>query len=240
MLGLMRVNYYYSLAAGWQNEQAAGTQIIATLADSTPLVVEKRLGDGKVVMQTTRVAPARGTLGSWSNFGPNPAFVVLTNELFGYLAYGAGADTVIEVGKSQRMPLDRTVYSGTGSIERVGQGTPFQATLAADATAEDLRLVSEPIDRAGLYELRLDRLGGGIDRRFAAVNPARGEGDLSLVADSTLRQKFAGEGFALRYADELSVEANPGESTLTEILLASLVLALVAEQALAYVCSFHE
>ncbi|MCO6047926.1 BatA domain-containing protein [Aeoliella sp. ICT_H6.2] len=240
MLGLMRVNYYYSLQRGWRNDKTDDVEAIASLADGTPLVLEKPYGNGKVVMQLTKVSPDEGTLGSWSNFGPNPAFVVLTNELFGYLAYGAAADDVLTVGDALRIPADRAMFAGSGSIQRVGRGTPYQATLSGDPAADQLVIASEPIERAGLYRVRLDRNSGGTEDRFAAVNPAAGEGNLALAADTTLRQKFAGDEFALRYADELSTEANPSESSWTEVLLASLVLALVAEQALAYVCSFHE
>ncbi len=83
-------------------------------------------------------------------------------------------------------------------------------------------------------------MGGGTERRFAAVNPAVGEGNLQMASDATLRQKFAGESFALRYADQLSTTANPSASTWTEMLLAALILTLIAEQAMAYFCSFHE
>ncbi|WP_442485563.1 BatA domain-containing protein [Aeoliella sp. SH292] len=240
MLGLMRVNYYYSLARAWENDKTTGVKTIATLGNDTPLVMEKQLGRGKVVMQLTKVSPAEGELGSWSNLGPNPAFVVLANELFGYLAFHQTADQVLTVDDTARLPVERTLFAGSGSIERVGKGLPYQSTLAGDPAAEQLVVLSEPLERAGLYRASLDRVSGGSEHRFVAVNPAIGEGNLALAADTALRQRFAGEQFALRYADELSVESNPSESSWTEVLLASLVLVLVAEQAMAYVCSFHE
>lgn len=240
MLGLMRVNYYYSLARGWKTDKTTGVRTIATLGSDTPLVMEKQLGRGKVVMQLTKVSPAEGSLGSWSNLGPNPAFVVLANELFGYLAFNRTADQVLTVGETIRLPVERTLFAGSGSVERMGKDTPYQATLAGDPAAEQLVVLSEPLPRAGLYRVNLDRVSGGSENRYVAVNPARGEGNLALAADTSLRQKFASEQFALRYADELSVESNPSESSWTEVLLASLVLMLVAEQAMAYVCSFHE
>ncbi len=240
MLGLMRVNYYYSLAAGWQNAQSPDTRILATLAPRVPLVLEKPYGEGKVVMQVTKVSPTPGTLGSWSNLGPNPAFVVLANELFGYLAHGEKLDQLLEVGQPLQLAVDREHFAPAGRMELVGNRLPLQTTLVGDSAAVDLKLVSPPIERAGLYLVSLEHMGGGTEERFAAVNPAVGEGDLSLVADATLRQKFAGESFALGYADQLSTEATASESSWTEILFAAVVLALVAEQALAYVCSFHE
>ncbi|QDU56062.1 hypothetical protein Pan181_22650 [Aeoliella mucimassa] len=240
MLSLMRINYYYSLKRGWQTENTTDVKTIAKLTDGSPLVVENHFGQGKVVAQLSKVSPDQGNLGSWTNFGMNPAFVVLANELFGYLANGANADHVLTVGEPVRMPLDRNQYVGSGTISRMGKGTPYQATLAADSTTEAMAIVSEPIDRAGLYKLQIDRAAGGIETRLAALNPEPGEGNLQLIADATLRQKFASEQFGLRYADELSSEANPSESNWTEVLLTLLVLALVAEQAMAYACSFHE
>ncbi len=154
MLGLMRVNYYYSLASGWQNEQAPNTRTIATLGRRTPLVIEKPYGSGKVVMQVTKIAPTQGTLGSWSNLGPNPAFVVLANELFGYLAHGDASDELLQVGDTLRLPLDRTQFAPSGSIERVGQGLPWQTTLAGDSTATDLELTSAPWNARGFTRCR--------------------------------------------------------------------------------------
>lgn len=241
LLSLMKVNYYYSLRRGWKNEKKPDTQVIATLSDGTPLVVAKPLGTGKVVAQLTKVSPDEGEMQMpWSNLGPNPAFAVLVNELFGYLAHGAAQDLVLQVGDEVRLGLDRNQYAATGSIRRIGKGMPFESSLSGDPAAEQLQLVSEPMTRAGLYRLDLDRAAGGTETRYAAVNPETGEGNLALVADTTLRQKFAGEKFALRYADELSTEANPSESSWTELLLALLVVTLMAEQGLAYLASFHE
>ena len=240
MLGLMRINYYYSLKKSWKNEHTTDVKTLASLTDGSPVVLEKPLGKGKIVAQYTKVSPDQGELGSWSNLGTNPAFVVLANELFSYLANGSVVDNLINVGDPARLPLDRNQYVGSGTIQRVGKGTPYKATLAADPTAEQMAIVSEPIERAGLYNLQIDRAAGGTETRLVAVNPEPGEGNLELVADSTLRQKFAAEQFELRYADELSAAANPSESNWTEVLLAALVLALVAEQGMAYLCSFHD
>lgn len=240
MLALMKVNYYYALAPGWKAEASTDTRVIASLAGGAPLVIEKQFGKGKVILQLTKASPDRGTLGSWSNWGPNPAFVVLANELFAYLANGQAVDQVHEVGDTLRLPLSRKNYAASGNLRRMGEGMPYQASLTSDPNAEQLTLVSPRIERHGLYELQLNRAGGGTERRFAAVNTATGEGDLALFADATIRQKFVTQDVALRYADELASEANPSESAWTELLLAALVLALVAEQGLAYYCSFHE
>lgn len=240
MLSLMRINYYYSLSRSWENEQTEDTRVIATLADGSPLVLEKPLGDGKIVMLLTKISPDRGELGSWSNLGPNPAFVVLANELFGYLANGGGADSLLTVGDEVRKFVDRNQFTGEGTIQRISSGVPFQSTMSGDPAAQQLQVSSPPLEKAGLYRVELDRASGGVESRFSAVNPAGGEGDLSLAADTMLRQKFANDQFSLRYADELSSAASPTDSAWTEVLLAALVLALVGEQALAYVCSFHE
>ena len=240
MLALMKVNYYYALAAGWKSEASPGTRVIASLADGTPLVIEKPYGQGKVIQQLTKMSPDQGTLGSWTNWGANPAFVVLANEMMAYLANGQVFDQVYEVGQEIRSPLDRKKFAASGRIERTGEGMPYQASLVADGSAGQLTLVTPPIERSGLYTLHLNRAGGGTEARFVAVNPSTGEGDLALFADATLRQKFTASNLSLHYADELAVESNPSESSWTDYLLLALVLALVAEQGLAYVCSFHE
>jgi len=244
MLALMRVNYYYSLLPGWNSSAADSkstpAKTLATLAGREPLVLEKAVGQGKVIQQLTQVSPREGKLGSWSNWGPNPAFVVLANELFGYLANGATSDQAFEAGQSLSFAVDSKTYSNSGTLTLVGGDVPYQTSLEGDPNSEKLTLISPSIERAGLFEIQLNQLGGEVEKQFAAVNPATGEGNLALATDTTLGQKFAGENFSLHYADELKQDATSGQSAWTDLLLSVLVGALVMEQALAYRCSFHD
>lgn len=242
MLALMRVNYYYALESGWRSAVAeqSSTRVLATLAGGEPLVIEKSVGKGKVIQQLTQVSPREGKLGSWSNWGPNPAFVVLANELFGYLADGTSFDRTYEVGSPLSLRADGDEFGNTGTVTLARDELPYQMSLEGDPKTEDSTLVSPPLQRAGLYEIRLNQLKGGTQLKFAGVQVTRGEGNLSPAADSTLRQKFGGEKFSLRYADEITQQLSQSQSPWTDILLPLIAIILVAEQALSYVCSFHD
>lgn len=240
MLALMRVNYYYALAGGWQSQVDEKTRVIATLGRSVPLLVEKQFGAGTVVMQTTRISPDAGTLGSWSNWGPNPAFVVFANDLMGTLASSVGVDQLVEVGKPAAANLSPREFAPTGKIASLDPQRPFAADLTPESQGEQLRLVSPPLARGAMYSVTLDRLGGGTDHRYVAANVDPREGDLALAADTTLRQKLAFNNLTMSYADELRSDASGGSSSWTGLLLAAIVIVLVAEQGLAYVASFHE
>lgn len=244
MLALMRVNYYYSLLPGWNSKatqpDSVPPKILATLAGREPLVLEKAVGRGKVIEQLTQVSPREGKLGSWSNWGPNPAFVVLANELFAYLANGATSDRTFQTGQPLSLSVDSKTYSNNGTLTLVDGELPYQTTLEGDPSSEKLTLISPYLERTGLFEIKLNQLSGQTDTLFAAVNPAAGEGDLALATDAAIGQKFASEKFSLHYADEMKQQADSGQSAWTDLLLSLLVGALVIEQALAYWCSFHD
>ncbi len=240
MLTLMRVNYYYALAGGWQSQVDQRTRVIATLGRSVPLVIEKKLDAGTVVMQTTRIAPDPGTLGAWSNWGPNPAFVVLANDLMGILASSKGVDQQFEVGEPATANVSPREFAPSGKIASLDPERPFAADLTPESQGEDLRLVSPPLARGAMYRLTLDRLGGGTDHRFVAANVDPREGELALAADTTLRQKLTFDNLTLNYADDLRGETSAGTSSWTGFLLGAILLVLVAEQGLAYIASFHE
>jgi hypothetical protein len=240
MLALMRVNYYYALAGGWQSATDDNTRVIATLGRSVPLVIEKQVGEGKVVLQTTKISPDQQTLGSWSNFGANPAFVVLANDLFSYLASPLRVDQAYQVGEQVRVNASPRLFAPSGKVSSLDAERPFAASLTDVSQGEQRELSTPPLERAGMYNLSLDRLGGGTESRLVAVDVNPEEGNLELAADTTLRQKLAFDNLAIDYADQLRGESSPSESTWTEIVLVTLMLILVVEQGLAYVCSFHE
>lgn len=240
MLSLMRVNYYYALAGSWQTQVDERTEVIATLGQSTPLMIEKSIGAGKVVMQTTRIAPDPGTLGAWSNWGPNPAFVVLANDLLGYMASSVGVDQLGMVGQPATATVSPREFAPSGNLVSLDPQRPFAANLGPVSQGEQLELASPPLQRATMYQLSLDRLGGGTEPRFLAVNVDPREGDLELANDTTLRQKLAFDNLSIQYADQLQGEASASESSWTGLLMVAIVAILLAEQGLAYLCSFHE
>lgn len=240
MLNLMRVNYYYALATDWRSQAAEETRVLATLGPNTPLFLEKSIGEGKVILQLTKISPNRETLGSWSNLGANPAFVVLANDMFGYLASPQGVDQVVEAGGATNLRLSSRTHAASGSVRSIEASAPYQANLSVVSNGEVMELRTPRFPQVGLYSLAIDRVGGGADTRFTAVNPSLGEGDLQLATDTALRQKFAHDNLLLFYADQLSAEAVTSDSRWTEVLLGLLVLLLVVEQGLAFAASYHE
>ena len=71
-------------------------KVIASLRDKSPLVIEKQLGQGEVILVLTTLAP------DWNDWAKNPSFVVVALKMQSYLATARRLDDPRLVGT----PLD--------------------------------------------------------------------------------------------------------------------------------------
>src|SRR5690606_27677765 len=68
---MVNINQYYAVKKNWLPEEGSSTEIVARVRNGAPLVVEKKLGDGRVVAFLTTAAP------HWNNWArANPSFPV--------------------------------------------------------------------------------------------------------------------------------------------------------------------
>jgi hypothetical protein len=158
-----------------------------------------------------------------SDFAVSGAFLPLLHQAVKVLGRGTAAPSLA--------PGDRySAPAATGQwriVDESGREIPSQL----EARAGSPRLVSDPIERTGLYRVSLD----GRPRTSFAVNPDPRESDLEPLPDAALTGAFpAGRAQILRPGADLARrvrEARYGRELWPEFLILALIL-LVAESIL--------
>jgi hypothetical protein len=103
----------------------------------------------------------------------------------------------------------------------------------------DLGVVGQT-DHSGTYEAWTYGLNGNIVVRRYALNVDTAESDLALADPKLMKTALLPVRTSWRYADQSQFESlSPANLPPNLILLGLLLLLLVAEQALAYVASYH-
>jgi hypothetical protein len=155
-----------------QRVEEANAQVVARLTDRTPLLLEKRMGEGRVLLLSS------GLDGLTNDLPLHPAFVALVAQLAAHLS-SLLQDSGVHVVDSL-LPLHTaeeraaTAEAGVEVIDPMGQ-RPLSLTEAA--TTPSLRL-----SRAGFYQLRL----ANGRQELIAVNTDPRESDLELIPDDVL------------------------------------------------------
>ncbi len=166
------VKFFYALNVD-PGTGADAARVIVRLGDQTPLLLEKRIGEGRVVLLTS------GLDNLTNDFPLNPAFVPFIEQSARYLAGSerqGGAQTVDaffelrnakeQAQKEQKTPVEVTDPAGNRPL-----------TLAEAASAQSLQLTE-----AGYYQIRL--ANGRQDQ--VGVNPDPKESNLDVIPDDVL------------------------------------------------------
>jgi hypothetical protein len=259
-LGAVTINRYFAAERNWLPEPDSTTRIIAHLRNKAPLAVEKQFGEGRVVAFMTKTSPLETELGSWNNWARgNPSFVVAMLELQSYLSAAKNSDASRLVGAPLTVPVDTSLFSP--QVRFMMPRELGGATLTVDATAppegdksevaksdekdvpadstERVAVLTET-DASGIYEARLVKLDGSEETERFALNVAPEEGDLKKLSAEALAGEL--QGVRYEYYDARDINYNPQQLAgfnLGESLLYVLIVVLLAEQVLAYVCSYH-
>jgi hypothetical protein len=256
LLSFLMVDYFYALADGWQPPSDGSAKVIATLRNEAPLVIEKKLGKGRVVAQLTKLSSSDTKLGRWTNWSLNPAFPVLANELVSYLAVPHDKDPLLKVGDTLVVSAEEGKYEprfrfllpgdANGDGADPSNGATSSATsrqeIAVEATAANSRLTArlEDVSASGIYEAQLQPLNGPVERRDFAVNAPGGEGDLAVTSSADLTQQLAGVDLQLHDAADMALNSQQlAGFQMGDALLGGLIAMLLAEQLLAYMASYH-
>ena len=164
------------------------TQTLLSLDRGVPLIVEKKIGRGRVIgVSTTANA-------EWSNLPLQPFFVPLAQRLVTYLATQSTTPAWQFVGAPLQINLKKeqadVEYTLTDAIGKVDE---YKSRREGDAAL----LESKPIATPGVYELRQKNAEAAPPRLFAFnVNPA--ESQLRTLSSDQVRkmaERF-GAGFA--------------------------------------------
>jgi hypothetical protein len=263
-LPVIMVNYFYALQDDWVPPKDGATQVIASLRNNQPLVIERRFGKGRVIAQLTKLSSGDTPLGKWSNWSLNPAFPVLANELTSYLAAArqidplhlVGDDLTISVEDGKYDPHFRFVLPTKAAPPARTDSTVASATVPStqprttgshpeiqiDATVAEGHLTGklEHVSTSGIYDAQLQPTTGAVEHRMFAVNVPTGEGDLAITNNNAINRQLAGIDYQMHDARDMALSAQQlAGFQMGDALLAALIVMLLIEQLLAYLASYH-
>ena len=258
-LPLLMVDYFYALHDDWQLPKDGSVQVIASLRNKQPLVVEKKFGKGRVVAQLTKLSSGDTPLGRWTNWSLNPAFPVLANELISYLAATNEADPLLNVGDNLVVSVPegkydpkfrfllpaktaptKTTNSSEGVVASGTTSSRPEVTVEATTANNQLTAKLENLAESGIYEVQLQPLTGPPERRDFAVNVPTGDGDLALAPAPDLTRQLAGVDYQMHDAADMALDSQQlAGFQMGDALLGALVVMLLVEQLLAYMASYH-
>lgn len=249
-LKLMLVDFYYAIDQDWlaseervplaPNGRVVSTQVIARLRNGAPLVVEKPYGKGRVIAFLTKASPEQTSHGSWNNWGNNPAFPVVMNELAGYLAAHWRDEPIRIVGEPIDIVLDESEY--VPDLKLILPAADSSEVLPLDAApAENALHARLPFTRrSGIYTVELNRLDDRQETRQFAMNVPNGEGDLARVAPSQMEPRLLGVRYSYHLATEFTEQLPElAGFHVSDAILYLLIALLLVEQLLAYLFSYH-
>ena len=212
------------LAAG-----AAEVLAVYTDPDSSPAIVEKRLGQGRVLAVTTAAD------GQWSNWPADPSYLVTVLEMVRHAARTTVGEGNLAVGAAIRADLDPSRYSSEALLEAPGAADAVPVHAALAETTGRMALAYDETGQRGFYRLRLKRHDGTEEPVLYAANVEASEGDLR-PADVRMLKRALGDAkvAVLEGRQYLAQGAGGAKSEIWRPILLGLVLVLGAEQGLAW------
>ncbi len=168
-------------AAGWTDLKiyyvagvdADGARVIVRLTDQTPLLMEKQIGEGHVLLL------ASGLDNLTNDLPVRPAFVAFVDRTARYLA---GSDSISGSRLVDSFVPLRTAAARTGNpsagVEIIDPDGHRALSLAEAASAQSFQLT-----RAGFYQIRF----ANGHTALIGVNPDRRESDLQPIANDLLQ-----------------------------------------------------
>ena len=155
--------FYYAVAV-----DPSGARVVARLTDQTPLLLDKKIGEGHVLLLTSGLDDLTNDL------PVQPVFVPFVKQTALYLSgtTDRGGSRIVDSDLELRTSKDQAV-----SVEIVDPAGRRPLTLQEATTAE-----SYPLKSSGFYDVRL----ANGRRDLIAVNPDRRESNLAAVPEEDL------------------------------------------------------
>jgi hypothetical protein len=236
-LSVAQVNFYFGTQPT-SEEPNPDVRMLAKLHNDAPFVVEKKFGEGTVVVQMAKLSPANTSLGVWSNWSLNPVFPVVANELAGYLTANQRKSDLEEVGNELRFDLAEEDYDPEVLVR--SPNTTGEITVTPQLEAGEYKVDGGRGNVSGIWQFELKPREQAASNRFLAVNVAPGEGDLHHLDRGDVANEL--EGIDYRYSLASQITAPNDQLAgfrLGDTALLLLVAALMFEQWLAYKASYH-
>jgi hypothetical protein len=245
----VKIDRFRKVGDNWKPGPESAVEVISRARDKSPLIIEKKLGQGEVLLFLTTLAP------EWNDWAKNPSFVVVLLKTQSYLATAKRLDDPRLVGTPVDLALESAKYRAdlafvvpgdkAGSRQKIERQALAPEAGAATVVASLARTSVAgrsrgETDRAGIYEAWPITTKGEIDLKRWALNVDPDEGDLTPVASTDLVARLDPVKVNYHLADQYQQEdiVSTGYNLSTMILF-GLIMLLIGEQVLAYSASYH-
>ena len=227
----------------WEPPVDAGTRVLAVDADGSPLVVERTVGDGRLLVFLTTLAP------DWNNWARQPTFPVMLLECQAFLDRDPPAQQSAQPGSHWTLPLATEAFLPSVQVVLpTAEGKSARVVRTAMPTPADpgRRTWNFPApgrsdtDEAGIYTAWAQSVDGqwSAFRRAYTVEPL--EGRTALTPPPALAEALSATGADIYDFDAPEVGGrDDGGLGWSRWLMGVLVVLLMGEQLLAYSASYH-
>jgi hypothetical protein len=209
----------------WNNWARGNPSFVVAMLELQSYLAASRGADATRLVGVPLSVPVDG-----KQFAPQVRFL-LPREL-------GGASLSVDATTANKKPGETEKPPDTAPLAVPGV-PPEAAGVSPKPPSEQVAVLNET-DASGIYEARLTKLDGTeLVERFA-LNVVPEEGDLKKLSSETLAARL--EGVRYEYHEAQDINYNPQQLAgfnLAESLLFVLVAILLAEQVLAYACSYH-
>lgn len=202
-------------------------EILKVATKDMPLLIEKKVGGGKVLMFTSSADR------DWTNLPIHPAYPILIHEMVSYLTMKA-YDRPIQVGESMVVPLP---FDAKNSLHaEVTLCAPTGEEIFLQTSEQEGRKVvkHDVLGSSGFYELYA---GIGSEPILLAVNVDPSESDVETLNEKELKKSLLGvQVQILREDDDLLTEIRKSRvgRELWSIFMILTLVALILESYLAH------
>ncbi|HUT01871.1 MAG TPA: BatA domain-containing protein [Phycisphaerae bacterium] len=197
--------------------------ILKAAGTDAPLLVEKRLGRGGVLLFTSSADR------DWGSLAISPPYLILLHESIAYLTRQSHERQFV-VGEPLVIPVPSQVVSEQFTlVDPAGQGRPIQATESETGRAARC----EPPEAVGFYELKYDEKA---DPLMVAVNVNPVESDVTTLSDAELGEVMADLPLRVLRSDDLLTQVKQGRTgrEMWRVLMLAALVILCVEGFLAW------
>ena len=252
---LSRVKVFMWWGVELEDKQAEGEEAGSPRSDATvvtrlndrensPLLVEKTLRNGRVMMFTTSADA------DWTIWPTDASYVITALELVKYLSPTTSGQGTVRVGQPLITPLDVARYKPEALVMPPGasESTTVQAQVIAEdkldspEATDDMQPVEsrmvvryEQTRTAGVYRMSLQAHDGTITQKYFAANIDPNEGDLTPISRSSLAKQLPEDGVELvDGAEYFGRDDAGGRVEMWRTMAVLLLVVLCCEQFLAW------
>ena len=238
-LEMVSVNLYYGIDREWEPPANGETRVLAELRNGAPYIIEKEFGEGRVLLQLSKLSPKGTRIGAWSNWSVIPVFPVYAHEMVGYLSATRRRADLKKVGDELELRVPEAEYEPEVSVQIPQSLDAHSETLIPQAQEGELVAAAGVGKRSGIWQFTLQKRGAGVEKRLMAVNVPTGEGDLDCLDREGLAQRLEGVDYDFTLVSQMQdSETRFAGYQLKDSLLYLLLAVLLVEQWLAHQISY--